>query len=25
VDPNPVAPWEWRQQNQKPQKTKSRG
>ncbi|HCA3292026.1 TPA: thermonuclease family protein [Salmonella enterica subsp. enterica serovar Typhi] len=25
VDPNPVAPWEWRQQNQKPQKTKRRG
>ncbi|HEC5165720.1 TPA: thermonuclease family protein [Escherichia coli] len=24
VDPNPVAPWEWRQQNQKPQKTKDR-
>lgn len=24
VDPNPVAPWEWRQQNQKSQKTKNR-
>ncbi|EFA5399590.1 thermonuclease family protein [Escherichia coli] len=25
IDPNPIAPWEWRQQYQKHQKTKNRG